>query len=179
VLAAIAGDPDLAPPRAVVIAGATAVPAGADREVVLDVDGRAITVRADPMTPLQRVLSDDLGVRAVRAPCGVGACGACAVLLDGRPVRSCLQATGLVGDRRIVTPAGIAEDDPVVRAFIDEGAAQCGSCIPGFVLATRALVEEAGHPDDEQIRAALGGHLCRCGTYARILDAALAAARRP
>jgi aerobic-type carbon monoxide dehydrogenase small subunit (CoxS/CutS family) len=128
------------------------------------------------MASLQRVLAEELGIRAVRAPCGVGACGACTVLLDGRPVRSCLQAVGLVQDRAVDTPAGLPADDPVVRAYVDAGAAQCGSCIPGFVLATRALLAEDPYPTDDAIRDHLAGQLCRCGTYARILDAARAAA---
>jgi aerobic-type carbon monoxide dehydrogenase small subunit (CoxS/CutS family) len=120
------------------------------------------------------VLADSLGIRSVRAPCGVGVCGACTVLVNGRAVRSCLRPLALVADADIVTSEGLPEDDRVSHAFVEAGAAQCGSCIPGMVLATHDLLAADPAPTDEQARRALAGNLCRCGTYGRILDAVAA-----
>jgi aerobic-type carbon monoxide dehydrogenase small subunit (CoxS/CutS family) len=103
----------------------------------------------------------------------VGACGACTVLIGGRPVKSCLQAVGLVGDAEVTTVEGLAADDPVVTAFAAANAFQCGFCIPGFVMAARALLAADPAPDAERVREALAGNLCRCGSYSLILEAVL------
>ena len=138
-----------------------------------------MSVEADPLTPLASILSESLDRRSVRQPCGVGVCGACTAVVDGRAVRTCLRPAGLAQDATIVTAEGLADDDHVRRAFVEAGAAQCGFCIPGMVLAARTALERAPDIDDAGIRHALAGNLCRCGTYARILDAVGAAAGRP
>jgi aerobic-type carbon monoxide dehydrogenase small subunit (CoxS/CutS family) len=143
------------------------------------VDGQALTMAVPPLTPLCDVLADRLGIRSVRAPCRVGVCGSCTVLVDGRAVRSCLRPVGLVAGASIVTAAGLPEDDLVTRAFADAGAAQCGSCIPGFVLAAHDLLARESAPSDARVRAALAGNLCRCGTYGRIFDAVAALSAAP
>jgi aerobic-type carbon monoxide dehydrogenase small subunit (CoxS/CutS family) len=143
------------------------------------VDGVAVDVRVDPWMPLATVLSETLGHRAVRQPCGVGACGACTAVVDGRAIRTCLLPAGLAEDTAVVTSDGLAQDDRVRHAFVEAGAAQCGFCIPGMVLAARSALERSPGLDADGIRAALAGNLCRCGTYARILDAVVAAAGRP
>ena len=141
------------------------------RHVELTVDGRPVALDEPPLASLQRVLNERLGIHSVRAPCGVGVCGACTVLVDGRPVRSCLRAIGLCDRAKVVTPEGLPTDDAVAAAFVEVGAAQCGSCIPAMVLATHGLLEDAPHPDRAAVREALAGNLCRCGTYGRIVDA--------
>jgi aerobic-type carbon monoxide dehydrogenase small subunit (CoxS/CutS family) len=153
--------------------GLTAVATtGEDRvEVSFTVDGRPVTVEATPLRSLRAVLAHDLAIRSVRAPCGVGVCGACTVLIDGTGVRSCLRPVVLLEGASVITSAGVPPDDPVTTAFIAAGAAQCGTCIPGMVLATRALLTREPAPDDAAVRAALAGNLCRCGSYGRILDA--------
>jgi aerobic-type carbon monoxide dehydrogenase small subunit (CoxS/CutS family) len=143
--------------------------------VRLRVNGRHVELEADPMTPLHSVVHDQLGLRSVRAACGVGACGACTVLLDGEPARSCLVPVGLVGQREITTSEVLPDDHPVRRAFVEEHAYQCGYCIPAVVLATTALLERHPAPDADEIDDALVGNLCRCGSYAAIRRAVAAA----
>lgn len=152
-------------------------PAGTKRiRLRLTVDGRPERVRVDPFTPLATVLAESLGRRSVRQPCSVGVCGACTAVVDGRTIRTCLRPAGLAQDATIVTAEGLADDDPIRRAFMDAGAAQCGFCIPGMVLAARSAIEREPGLDADGIRRALAGNLCRCGTYARILAAVGAAA---
>jgi CO/xanthine dehydrogenase Mo-binding subunit/aerobic-type carbon monoxide dehydrogenase small subunit (CoxS/CutS family) len=146
--------------------------------IELTVDGRLVRLSVDPLLPLQEVLAERLGIRSVRAPCGVGVCGACTVLVGGRAIRSCLRPVGLAAGREVVTSDGLAADDEVRAAFVAAGAAQCGSCIPGAVLAARDLLARDPQPDDGAIRRGLAGNLCRCGTYGRILDAVHGAAVR-
>ena len=148
----------------------------------LTVNSAPVQLSLDGSTPLVYVLRNDLGLRAVRAGCGIGECGACVVLVDGRPTRSCQTPLSAVEGRDVVTPEGLgsAEDPhPVQRAFLDEQAAQCGYCVNGIVMTMAGLLRDEPAPDDAAIRAALGEHLCRCGTHHRILRAARRAAGRP
>jgi aerobic-type carbon monoxide dehydrogenase small subunit (CoxS/CutS family) len=103
-------------------------------------------------------------------------CGACTVLLDGQPVSGCLTLAGSVHRRALTTVEGLGEADPVQRAFVDAHAFQCGWCTPGFVLTAKALLAETPEPSQEEIVEALGGNLCRCGSYVKIVDAVRAAA---
>ena len=148
-------------------------------DLELIVDGRSVRIRTDLLRPLRDVLAEDLGIRSVRGVCGVGVCGSCTVLVDGRAIRSCLRPVGLSIGARIQTAEGLPEGDAVRDAFVAAGAAQCGYCIPGTVLATHDLLACDPSPDDEAIRQGLGGNLCRCGTYGRIVEAVRAAAGRP
>jgi aerobic-type carbon monoxide dehydrogenase small subunit (CoxS/CutS family) len=141
------------------------------KPIRLYVNGRAVAVAADPLTPLRTVLGELLALRSVRIPCGVGACGGCTVLVDGRPVKSCLYPAGLAEGQTILTAEGLPPDDPVAAAFVAANAFQCGFCSPGFVMAVHGLLAEALAPDDITIRAALTGNLCRCGSYPLILEA--------
>jgi aerobic-type carbon monoxide dehydrogenase small subunit (CoxS/CutS family) len=121
----------------------------------------------------------DLGLTGTKYGCGEGLCGACTVLVDGQAIRSCMATVGSVAGGTITTIEGLARGDllhPVQQAFVDESAMQCGYCIPGFVLATVALLERVQHPDAGQLREALAEHMCRCGTYPRIERAILRAA---
>lgn len=157
----------------------------------LRIDGRTESVTAGPDTPLLYVLQDDLALRSARFGCGLAQCGACSVLLDGREVRACITPVSTVGAREITTieglPAWHARQQrlraapalhPVQQALIDEQAPQCGYCMNGIVIKAAELL--AGNPDptDDEIRAALNGHLCRCGAYPAILRAVRRAAGR-
>ncbi|MDR3539093.1 MAG: (2Fe-2S)-binding protein [Acetobacteraceae bacterium] len=146
----------------------------------LQVNGSVQEVAADdPDMPLLYALRNDLGLHAAKFGCGLGQCGACTVLLDGAPTRSCMVSIGSVGNAAIVTLEGIGGPEhphPVQAAFIAEQAAQCGYCSNGMMLATVALLAGTPHPDDAAIRAALAGNLCRCGTHVRILQAVRRAA---
>lgn len=146
----------------------------------LTVNGRRTTVEADPGTPLLYVLRNDLGLRAAKFGCGLGQCGACAVLVGGRVTLSCVTPVTAVARLRITTLEGLGSPErphPLQAAFIEEQAAQCGYCVNGMVMAAAALLERRRRPTEDQVKAALAGHLCRCGTHARILRAVMRAAR--
>jgi aerobic carbon-monoxide dehydrogenase small subunit len=119
------------------------------------------------------LLRDELGLSSVREGCAVGACGACTVLLDGRPVSSCLVYAGRCEGADIETVEGLGDGelDPVQAAFVECGAVQCGYCTPGFILSVRALLAENPTPSDDEVRDYLAGNLCRCGAYLEILEA--------
>jgi aerobic-type carbon monoxide dehydrogenase small subunit (CoxS/CutS family) len=116
------------------------------------------------------------GLRSVRLTCGIGVCGACTVLIDGAATSSCLVLAPAAAGTEITTVEGLAVDDPVALAFETANAFQCGYCTPGFVLTARALLAEVRDPSDEEIRHALAGNLCRCGSYVKIANAVRLAA---
>jgi carbon-monoxide dehydrogenase small subunit len=140
----------------------------------LQLNGEATTVAFTPHKTLLEVLREDLGLTGTKHGCELGECGTCTVLLDGRPVLSCL-VLGLACDgRRVDTVEGMAGQGglhPLQRAFADLGAAQCGYCTPGFLLAAQALLEANPNPSREQIKEALAGNLCRCTGYLKIYEA--------
>ncbi len=136
----------------------------------INVNGAAHEVEADQDTPLVFVLRNQLGLTGTKYGCGVEQCGACAVLVDGEAVLSCVRAVSEFAGCEITTVEGLGRND-MQRAFIAENAAQCGYCTPGMVIAATALLRRDKHPDDQAIRAALQGHLCRCGSQPRILKA--------
>lgn len=146
--------------------------------VQLTVNGRRHNVPVDNAELLLDVLRDKVGVLSVREGCGVGACGACTVLVDGRSVSSCLARAVRYDGAQIVSAEGLPQDDEVVEAFVEAKAMQCGYCIPGFVLMTHELLSENPAPDREQILAHLEGNICRCGTYPEICRAVEDAAAR-
>ena len=142
--------------------------------VVLHVNGAAHEVVADPETPLLYVLRNDLKLKGARYGCGAGFCGACMVIVDGKAVPSCdVPVSAMVG-KSITTIEGIGTADrphPLQRAFIAEQAAQCGYCITGIIMSAKALLDARPAATDAEIREALAGNLCRCGTHTRILRA--------
>jgi len=146
----------------------------------LQVNGRACVVQADAETPLLYVLRNDLGLIGTRYGCGLGQCGTCTVIIDGKPVQSCdLPVSAAVG-KKITTVEALGTDQdlhPLQRAFIAEQAAQCGYCASGILMAAKALLDVNKDPSDGEIRAALEGNLCRCGTHGRILRAIKRAAQ--
>ena len=133
----------------------------------------------DPDMPLLYALRNDLGLHATKFGCGLGQCGACTVLIDGAPVRSCTLRVGEASGRRIVTAEGLGTPDkphPVQAAFIAEQAAQCGYCTNGMVMSTVAMLRRTPKPTREQAQQALAGNLCRCGSHDRVLRAVQRAA---
>jgi nicotinate dehydrogenase subunit A len=142
--------------------------------VSLTVNGAAVVLTADEATPLLYLLRNDLGLKSVRFGCGQGLCGSCTVLLDGRPVFSCETPLWSVAGSSVTTVEGLAAGadlDPVVQAFVDEQAGQCGYCLPGIVLRVAALLEEHPAPARADVDATLDRNLCRCGAHVRILRA--------
>jgi aerobic-type carbon monoxide dehydrogenase small subunit (CoxS/CutS family) len=132
-------------------------------------NGRRVEVDARPDEMLVGVLRRE-GLLSVRETCGIGVCGACSVLVDGELISGCLTMVASVAGREVTTVEGIA-GDPVQRAFAEAHAFQCGWCTPGFVLAAKRLLELNPSPSDAEIAEALGGNLCRCGSYVKIAEA--------
>jgi len=144
------------------------------------VNARPREVDVEPEMPLLWVLRDELDVKGPKYGCGLGQCGACTVLVDGEPVRSCVLAVSKVAGRRVVTIEGLAQGErlhPVQQAWIDQQVPQCGYCQGGQILAAVALLRKYPSPSDRQIDEAMT-NLCRCGTYARMRSAIQAAARK-
>jgi nicotinate dehydrogenase subunit A len=150
------------------------------KNIELRVNGKSHKVNADPDMPLLYALRDDLGMSEPRFGCGLAQCGACTVLIDGNPVRSCSTPVGAVGAGKITTLAGIGTADAphkVQAAFIAEQVPQCGYCLNGWVMTSVALLDKNPRPTDVQIREALAGLKCRCGTHMSILRAVKRAAQ--
>lgn len=148
--------------------------------IELTVNGRTHRLEVAPDTPLLYVLRNDLELNGAKFGCGLAQCGACTVLVEGKPVRSCSYPVDALQGRPVTTIEGlgtIEKPHPVQKAFIEEQAAQCGYCINGMVMTAAALLKRNPRPDDIAIRQALAGNLCRCGTHARILRAVSRAAR--
>lgn len=140
----------------------------------LTVNGQSCTVEADADTPLLYILRNDLNLKGARYGCGAGQCGACAVIMDGKDVNSCDTPLWAAAGKSITTIEGIGnreEPHPLQQAFIDEQAAQCGYCITGIIMASKALLDRTSRPSDTDIDLALERHLCRCGTHNRIRKA--------
>ena len=148
--------------------------------VKLTVNGREHDVSADPDTPLLYVLRDELALNGAKFGCGLGQCGACTVIVDGKAVFSCVTPILLLEGKQVTTVEGLGTLDnpgPMQRAFMEEQAAQCGYCIPGMMMRAQALLQNNPLVSDADIRAALQPNLCRCGTHMRILRAVKRAAR--
>src|SRR3954468_10793315 len=147
--------------------------------VSLKVNGAVRSVPAEPDTPLLYVLRNDLGFNGAKFGCGLGQCGACTVLIDGQPTRSCMVPLTDVGQSEVVTIEGLGSVEkphPLQQAFIAEQAAQCGYCINGMIMTAKALLDTTPHPSEEEVREGLALNLCRCGTHNRIIRAVLRAA---
>ena len=148
--------------------------------VSLNVNGAVHSVAAEPDTPLLYVLRNDLGLNAAKFGCGLGQCGACTVLVDGAPVRSCITPIGTLGQSEITTLEGLGTVErphPLQAAFIAEQAAQCGYCIAGMIMFAKALLDRIPQPSEAEVRLALADNLCRCGVHNRIVRAVLKAAQ--
>jgi aerobic-type carbon monoxide dehydrogenase small subunit (CoxS/CutS family) len=136
----------------------------------LQVNGDAYELELPVGRTLAETLRDDIGLTGTKIACGEGHCGACTVLLDGVPVYSCITLAHTVGDREVTTIEGL-RDHPLVDAFVKADALQCGFCTPGQIVSASALVEAKPQPSSDEIRHAMAGNLCRCGTYPKIEEA--------
>jgi aerobic carbon-monoxide dehydrogenase small subunit len=154
-----------------------------DGALTLTVNGHERAVRARTHHTLLEVLRREVGLTGPREGCGIGMCGACTVLLDGRPVSSCLVLAVQAEGREVTTIEGLSEPNgplhSVQDAFLRHTGFQCSYCTPGFILATAAMLAEQPHPDRESAKAYLAGNLCRCGSYVKILDAVMDLAQQP
>ncbi len=147
--------------------------------ITLVVNGQTTRFDLDPDTPLLYVLRDNLALNGPKFGCGLGQCGACTVLMNGQAVRSCSVPIAKAAGLRITTLEGLGSSEkphPIQKAFIDAQAAQCGYCINGMIMTSKALLERSPNPSDREIRKALAGNLCRCGTHQRIVAAVKRAA---
>jgi len=146
----------------------------------LKVNGTVHSVAVEPDTALLYVLRNDLALNGAKFGCGLEQCGACTVLLDGVPTRSCVHEIQAVGDQEVTTIEGLGTVDKphaLQKAFMDEQAAQCGYCINGMIMTAKALLDRMPHPTEADVRATLAPNLCRCGTHNRIVRAVLRAAQ--
>ncbi len=149
--------------------------------ITFTVNDREYEVAVAPNKTLTQVLRDDLNLLGTKEGCGVGDCGACTVILDGKPVNSCLVLAVQADGSTIKTIEGVAEGDslhPVQETFVEMGAIQCGFCTPGMILSATSLLEKNPHPTEQEVRQALSGNLCRCTGYQKIVEAVQEAARR-
>jgi nicotinate dehydrogenase subunit A len=147
--------------------------------ITLKVNGTSRTVAAEPETPLLYVLRNDLELNGAKFGCGLGQCGACTVLVDGEVARSCVTPIGSLEGRAVTTLEGLgtlAKPHPLQQAFMAEQAAQCGYCIAGMIMTAAAFLAATPKASERELRQALAGNLCRCGTHGRIIRAVLAAA---
>ncbi len=150
------------------------------QSVTLVVNGLERTVDVDTTWSLAHVLRNSLGLTGTKIACDVGACGSCTVIVDGRAVNSCLMLAVQAEGQSITTIEGLAVDGrlhPLQQAFIDSHALQCGYCTPGMLMAAKAFLDKNRHPTEEEIKEAIGGHICRCGSYHNIVEAILIAAK--
>jgi nicotinate dehydrogenase subunit A len=162
------------------------VPPGPGDDVVrqaigFTLNGKSVSVEADARTTLLDVLRGDLGLSGARYGCGLGQCGACVVLVDGRPETACAVSAEAAAGRTVLTVEGLGTPDaphPLQTAFLDLQAGQCGYCLSGILVAAKALLDRNPEPSRQEVAQALDGHLCRCGVHNRILDAVALAARR-
>jgi carbon-monoxide dehydrogenase small subunit len=150
-------------------------------KIRLVVNSKRHAVKIDPALSLLDFLRDMLGYKGVKICCNTGECGACTILLNGKPVNSCVVLAADAAGAEIVTVEGLAEGDklhPVQQAFIDTGAVQCGYCTPGFIISVKALLDRTKNPTEEEIEEAVSGNICRCTGYTKIVDAIQIAAER-
>jgi len=150
------------------------------KNFTLRVNGHERQVKAEPETPLLYVLRNDLDLRGPRFGCGLGQCGACTVVIDGKATRSCITPVSTLGSKAVTTLEGlgsIRQPHRIQKAFIDAQAAQCGYCINGMIMTAKAFLDRNPRPSQDDVRRALAGNLCRCGTHPRIVEAVMHAAR--
>ena len=142
--------------------------------ISFNLNGEDIQVLAEPNRTLLDLLRDDLGLTGTKKGCEAGECGACTVMLDGRPVNSCITLVAEVEGCRVITVEGVAQDGqltPLQKQFIDKWAFQCGYCTAGMIMSAKALLERNAHPTEQEIREAIEGNLCRCTGYVKIVEA--------
>lgn len=152
-----------------------------EREIIFTLNGNEIAVKIEDHWNLLHLLREELGLTGTKEGCGSGECGACTVLVDGMAVNSCIYLAAEAAGRQVVTIEGLASPDgklhPIQEAFIERGAIQCGFCSPGMIMSARALLDETPQPDEDEIRHAIAGNICRCTGYVQIIDAIGAAGK--
>jgi len=150
-------------------------------KIEVTVNGAKRVFDVEPQTLLLNLIRDEMDLTGTKYGCGIGECGACTVLLDGDAVLACMVLAVDADDRRVDTIEGLAEGGrlhPIQEAYLDEGAVQCGFCTPGFIMATKALLDENHEPTEQEIREYLNGNICRCTGYVNIVKAVQAVAAR-
>jgi aerobic carbon-monoxide dehydrogenase small subunit len=151
-------------------------------QIQLKVNGLAYQKEVETRRTLLELIREDLELTGTKEGCGLGECGTCTVLLDGKPVKSCITLAVQANGREVTTIEGIEKQDgtlhPLQQAFIDHGAIQCGFCTPGMVLSAKALLDENPKPTEMEVKQAIAGNLCRCTGYQKIVEAILSAAQR-
>ena len=148
--------------------------------LTMKLNGEEVTVQVKPSALLVEVLRDQLELMGTKVACGEGECGACTVLLDGKPVNSCLVPALKAQGREVLTVEGLAalgELHPLQKAFVEHGAVQCGYCTPGMLMSAKALLDHNPNPTEDEVRLAISGNLCRCTGYAKIVEAIQAASQ--
>jgi carbon-monoxide dehydrogenase small subunit len=152
------------------------------RIIKLHVNGEEFEVLTEVHKTLLEVLREDLGLTGTKRGCDLGACGACTVLIEGKPFLSCLTLAVDVQGKKIVTIEGLSQDGephPLQKAFVEKGAIQCGFCTPGMILTAKAFLDENPHPSEGEVKKAISGNLCRCTGYIKIVEAILSVAPSP
>jgi len=151
-------------------------------KVHLKVNGSAYETEVEPRRTLLELIREDLELTGTKEGCGLGECGTCTVLLDGRPIKSCITLAVQANRHEVTTVEGLEKSDgtlhPLQRAFIDHGAIQCGFCTPGMILSAKALLDENPRPTELEVRQAIAGNLCRCTGYQKIVEAILSVASK-
>ncbi len=148
----------------------------------LNVNGEAFEVLTSVHNSLLEVLREDLGLTGTKRGCDLGTCGACTVLIEGKPYLSCLTLAADVQGKNIITIEGLSQEGkphPLQEAFVEKGAIQCGFCTPGMILTAKALLDENPHPSEIEVKRAISGNLCRCTGYIKILEAILSVGQKP
>ena len=151
------------------------------RILQLHVNGETYEVLTEIHKTLLEVLREDLGLTGTKRGCDLGACGACTVLIDGKPHLSCLTLAADVQGKEVLTIEGLSQDGdlhPLQEAFVKKGAIQCGFCTPGMILTAKAFLDEQPHPSEEEVKRAISGNLCRCTGYVKIVEAILSVAEK-
>jgi aerobic carbon-monoxide dehydrogenase small subunit len=144
------------------------------KEITLKVNGNNYKMNVDTRMTLLEAIRDKIGLTGTKEGCSVGECGTCTVLMDGKPIYSCLMLAVDAEGKEILTIEGLADSDglnPIQKSFIDHGAVQCGFCTPGMILTAKALLDENPNPTEEEIKKAISGNLCRCTGYSKIVEA--------
>ena len=151
------------------------------RIITLNVNGEEFQVLTEVHRTLLEVLREDLGLTGTKRGCDLGTCGACTVLIEGKPYLSCLTLAVDVQGRKVVTIEGLAQGEethPLQKAFVEKGAIQCGFCTPGMILTAKAFLDENPHPSEKDVKKAISGNLCRCTGYVKIVEAVLSVTRK-
>ena len=149
--------------------------------IKLHVNGEEFEILTEVHKTLLEVLREDLGLTGTKRGCDLGTCGACTVLIDGKPYLSCLTLATAVQGKQIITIEGLTQDGelhPLQKAFVEKGAIQCGFCTPGMILTAKALLDEHPHPSEGEVKRAISGNLCRCTGYVKIVEAILSVAEK-